>query len=246
MEICLTLSGGAARGLAHIGVYKYLTEQGFTVRAVSGSSAGSIVGAFICTGYTPDQMVEIAKKVSPIKVFKPQLPPKRAFFKNEPILKFFREYLPEKFKDLKVPLFVSTTELNSGQKRLFSEGNLPKAVMASASLPPFFEPVEIEGKLYNDGGFSNDLPVEPFLNENCLKVCVDVTPLQPIRGVSNWIETVLRSFLISIRFHKREKYKLCDLVVVPKFKNLGFVNYKRVEDYVAEGYRAAKEAFSKI
>jgi len=90
--------------------------------------------------------------------------------------------------------------------------------MASASLPPFFEPVEIEGKLYNDGGFSNDLPVEPFLNENCLKVCVDVTPLQPIKGVSNWIETVLRSFLISIRFHKREKYKLCDLVMVPNLK----------------------------
>ena len=57
---------------------------------------------------------------------------------------------------------------------------------------------------------------------------------------------VLRSFLISIIFHKREKYKLCDLVVVPKFKNLGFVNYKRVEDYVAEGYRAVKETFSKI
>jgi len=244
--ICLILSGGAARGLAHIGVYKYLTEKGFSLKAISGSSAGAIVGAFIAAGYTPQKMVDIALKVSPLKVFKPQIPPKKAFFYNAPVLAFFKSYLPQEFKNLKVPLYVSATNLTKGENRIFYEGNLPLAVTASAALPPFFEPVEIDNELYNDGGFSNDLPVETFLSKNCLKICVDVTPVKPIEGISNWVETTLRSFLISVRFHKVVKYKFCDLLVIPNLDNLGFINYKRVEEYVERGYRAAKEVLSEI
>ncbi len=243
-NVCLVLSGGAARGLAHIGVYAYLLEAGFEIEVLSGSSAGAIVGAFVAAGHRPEEMVQIAKKTNPLSVFKPSIPPKRSLFRNSPVLEFLKDFLPERFEDLKVPLSVSTTDLLEGKNFLISEGPLAEAVMASAALPPFFEPVELKGKLLNDGGFSNDLPVEPFLEKDCLKLCVDVTPVLPVEGLSGWIETTIRSFLISIRHHKVAKYRLCDLVLVPAVSRLGFVNYKRVDEYVEAGYREAEKFLS--
>jgi NTE family protein len=246
--VCLVLSGGAARGLAHIGVYKFLYERGINVKAVAGSSAGAIVGAFISTGYTPEDMVKIAKETKPYKVFRPNFPPKFSLFSNEPIKDFFRNFLPAKFESLKVPLYVSTTELNSGRNRIFYKGDLIKAVMASSALPPFFEPVEIEGKYYNDGGFSNDLPVEPLKDCKCKKLCVDVTPVEPNAEwkPKNFVEITLRSFLIAIRKHKREKEEFCNFVIKPNLGDLGFINYLKVEEYVKRGYRKAEELLQNI
>jgi NTE family protein len=238
---CLICSGGAARGLACIGVYKYFVENNLSVKAISGNSAGSIVGAFVAAGYTPDQMVEIAKNTKPYKVFKPSFPPKVSLFSSKPIREFLSNYLPERFEDLKKPLFVSTTELSTGMNVIFSEGNLIDAVMASSALPPFFPPVEINGKLYNDGVFTNDLPVEPFLNKNCKRVCVDLTPLREGYEPKNAVEITLRSFLIAVRHHKVEKFQFCDCIIQPNFKGLGFINYLKVEEFVKAGYEAAKE-----
>jgi len=240
------LSGGAARGLAHAGVYRYLLEKGLEVAAVAGSSAGAVVGAFAAAGYSPEEMVSLALSVKPLSVFRPQIPPKRSLFKNEPVLEFFRRHLPERFEELEVPFFVSATDLLSGEAVVLSEGPLPEAVMASAALPPFFEPVELGGRLLNDGGFSNDLPVEPLLKRDCFRVCVDVTPLEPTDAPGNWAEITLRTFLIAVRAHKAAKYPLCDLLIVPELKGLGFLNYKRVKEYVEVGYRAAEKAFGQL
>jgi NTE family protein len=237
---CLIFSGGAARGLACIGVYKYFVENRLPVKAISGNSAGSIVGAFIAAGYTPEQMVEITKNTKPFKVFRPSVPPKVSLFSPKPIKEFLKTYLPERFEDLKIPLFVSATELSTGRNAIFSEGNLIDAVMASAALPPFFPPIEINGKPYNDGVFTNDLPVEPFLNKNCKRVCVDLTPLRENYKPKNAMEITLRSFLIAVRHHKVEKFKFCDYVIQPNFKGLDFVNYLKVEEFVKAGYKATK------
>jgi len=246
--VCLVLSGGAARGLAHIGVYKYLHERGIGIKAVSGSSAGAIVGAFIAAGYKPGEMVRIAKETKPYKVFRPNIPPKVSLFSNKPILEFFRKYLPGRFEDLRIPLYVSETELNGGRNRIFYKGNLISSLTASSALPPFFEPVKIEGKFYNDGGFSNDLPVEPFRGCKCKKLCVDVTPVEPNPEwePKNFVEITFRSFLIAVRNHKKEKEKLCDIILKPELGDLGFINYLKVEEFVERGYRKAEKSLQNL
>ena len=246
MEVCLTLSGGAARGLAHIGVAKALREAGYEIKAVSGSSAGALVGAFLSAGYSPEEMLEIAKSVSPLRVFKPSIPPKVSLLSPQPVLDFFREYLPERFESLKIPLWVSTTDLRRGGNILFHSGELYKPLLASVSIPPFFPPVEYENRLLNDGGFSNDLPVEPFLNGNCLRVCSDATPLGEVKRLDNLLEVFFRTLLISLRWNKVSKYPLCDLLIVPDLRGFSFVNYRRAEDYAERGYTAAVEALKSL
>ena len=241
MEVCLILSGGAARGLAHIGVLKALREARIKIKAISGSSAGAIVGAFAGAGYTPRQMVEIAKGISPLEVFKPSFPPKVSLLSGKPVEEFFKRYLPPRFEDLETPLWVSATDLKSGEGVLINGGELPKAVAASSALPPFFPPVEREGRLLNDGGFTNDLPVEPFLNLNCFRLCVDVTPLGRKEQFSSAVEITIRSFLIALRRQKVEKYPLCDKVLIPRLEGFGFVNYRAVEGLVERGYESAME-----
>jgi len=246
MEVCLTLSGGAARGLAHIGVIKALREAGYRIKAVSGSSAGALVGAFFAAGYSPDEMLEIAQSVSPLEVFKPSIPPKVSLLSPEPLLRFFKKYLPERFGDLKVPLWVSTTELKKGKNLLLHSGELYKPLLASVSIPPFFPPVEFENKLLNDGGFSNDLPVEPFLKENGLRVCSDVTPLGEVEKLNNLLEVFFRTLLISLRWNKVSKYPLCDLLIVPDLRGFSFVNYRRAQEYAERGYKATMEALKAL
>ncbi len=145
-----------------------------------------------------------------------------------------------------MPLWVSTTDLKRGQNVLFHSGELYKPLLASVSIPPFFPPVEFENRLLNDGGFSNDLPVEPFLKKNCLRVCSDVTPLGEVESLDNLLEVFFRTLLISLRWNKVSKYPLCDLLIIPDLKGLGFVNYRRVQEYARRGYEAALEALKAL
>ena len=242
-KVCLILSGGAARCLAHVGVYRYLFENGYEIEAVAGSSGGSVIGAFISSGFLPSQLEYLAKKVKPLRILRPSFPPKGSLLSWKPVLEFFETFLPERFECLKKPLWVSVTDLLEGENVLLNRGNLHLAVAASSALPPFFSPVKIAGRLYVDGAFTNDLPVEPFGDWDCLKVCSDVTPLYPSSEVSGIFETTLRALIIAMRLHKEEKYPLCDVVIKPNLKGLSFVNFKNPEEYFKRGYEAAEEVF---
>jgi len=81
--------------------------------------------------------------------------------------------------------------------------------------------------------------VEPFLKEECLRICSDVTPLHPTERLSGMHEFLFRSFLITIRKLKEPKYPLCDVVIKPDMRDLSFFNYSRPERYFERGYRAA-------
>jgi len=273
-KVCLILSGGAARCLAHIGVYKYLFRNGFEIVGVAGSSGGTVVGAFIAANYLPCQMENLASKIKPYRVLKPAVPPKSSLLSWKPVRRFFKHFLPRRFEELSIPLYASVTDLKTGENFLLTGSpfipkpkeeqhpdlpttvgkgnfvvvtNLIDAVSASAALPPFFEPVKIDGRLYADGAFTNDLPVEPFLGrKDCLKVCVDVTPIYPTEKLSGMLDYTVRAFVIGIRKHKEEKYHLCDAVIKPNLEGLSFINYTNPSPYVEKGFEAAQKVLAGI
>ncbi|HIP98421.1 MAG TPA: hypothetical protein EYH37_03555, partial [Aquifex aeolicus] len=112
---------------------------------------------------------------------------------------------------------------------------------ASSALPPFFPPVELEGRLLNDGGFTNDLPVEPFLRKNCFRLCVDVTPLGEKEKFSSPVDVAIRSLFIALRGIKLQKYTLCDRVLIPDLRGYSFVNYRAVDKLVEKGFECGVE-----
>ncbi|WBV54801.1 patatin-like phospholipase family protein [Chryseobacterium sp. Chry.R1] len=163
--IGLTLSGGGMRGIAHIAVLKALEEFNLKPDIISGTSAGSIVGAFYSFGKTPDEMMEIVKSTTFFSRSYLKLS-KNGIFSSNFILKLFTDHFPEDdFKILKIPVYVAATEMTHGIVSFFSEGPLFQPLLASSSVPFILPPVRIGEKIYVDGGVLDNLPIEPIIDK---------------------------------------------------------------------------------
>ncbi len=162
MNIGLVLSGGGARGAAHIGVIKALEEHKIYPTHIAGTSAGAIVGALYAGGVGWLEMLNFFKTIPLFNTNryayrKPGFIDTKRFYDN------FKEYLPiDNFNALKKPLFITATNVVDGTLKIFHEGELIRPVLASASFPGVFTPTEIDGSYYIDGGTLNNFPVEPL------------------------------------------------------------------------------------
>src|SRR5438105_4700045 len=152
--INIILSGGGARGIAHLGVIKALLENDFRINAISGVSSGAIAGAFIAKGLTPEEVLEVAVENSNFNIRRP--PFRLGFFNKNIMEQVLHKYFPsDSFSDLKIPLYISATNINTSTTDYFSSGELIKPLIASSALPVLFSPVEINGFQYLDGGMLN-------------------------------------------------------------------------------------------
>lgn len=171
----LVLSGGGARGFAHIGVLRVLERVGAKFDVIAGTSMGAILGAIYATGKSAEELYELARHVNWRNVVDLSL--NTGLLKGDRFEGFLSEILPQTFEELEIPLAVVATDIESGEEVVMSEGDLPSAVRASAAFPGAFEPVHIEGRTLADGGIVNNLPVNAvsWLGANRV-IASDVTP----------------------------------------------------------------------
>ncbi len=155
----LVLSGGGARGFAHIGVLKAAELMGFRADVVAGTSMGAIVGALHAAGKTADEILAIARGVTWRDIIDLS-PLGGGLLKGDRLAAFLSLHLPKTFEELQKPLAVTTTDIESGQQVIHTRGDLIGAVRASSCFPGAFEPVELDGRILMDGGIVNNLPVE--------------------------------------------------------------------------------------
>ncbi|WP_333784275.1 patatin-like phospholipase family protein [Thermocrinis sp.] len=246
MKINLVLSGGAVRGVAHIGVIKALEEVGFEIVGVSGVSAGALVGAFYCAGYTPDEMLEIVKAKEWIKYIKPRIP-KLGFFSLSEGEKFLRKYLQvDRIEDLEKEFHVCALDIITGKTVYFSEGDLYRIVLGSCALPGIFEPVRYRHFLLVDGGITNNLPVEPFLERGIPVVGVDVNPTDNIDKPKTIISILLRSFVLAVRSNAEKRRELCNLLIVPELEKYSLYNLWKIDEIYQAGYRKCLEVVKEL
>ncbi len=156
MDVGLVLSGGGARGIMHIGVLKALDEQGINVKAISGVSSGGVVAAFYANGYTPDEIFTFFKNLGFFDFFKPAFSLKGLLNING-LSKKLSNYLPETFDQLKIPISITATNIVKAEAKVFKEGKLIPALLASSAIPFIFKPVEIDGESYLDGGILDNM-----------------------------------------------------------------------------------------
>jgi NTE family protein len=143
----LALSGGAVRGLAHIGVVKALQEAGIKPAVVAGTSVGSIIGAALANGLDWRDMADMARSV-----FWPRL------LRGKDLERFCTRYLPATFERLKVPFAAVATKTPSGNPVIINSGELVSAISASCAVRLLRRSVTREGLKLKDGGFSCVLP----------------------------------------------------------------------------------------
>lgn len=163
-KIGITLGGGGARGIAHIGVMKVLSEQGIEPAVYSGNSFGGLVSAFMCAGYRWDELLDILVNFKWRKILDISL--KGGLMKGEALGNALTKLLPATFSELKKPLALVATSLETGKKVTITEGDLITALRATTCFPGIFEPVEIKGTKLIDGLIVDNVPVSALEPHN--------------------------------------------------------------------------------
>jgi len=160
----LVLSGGGARGLAHIGILKALEKEDIKISSISGCSMGGLVGALYAVGFKASEVEEIAVKHTSLREMinlVDHSPRRRGLIVGHRLKSLLSSIIgaKTKFSDTKIPLVVNAVDLITSQEITFSEGNLVDAIMATISIPGFFAPVKIGKYQLIDGGMLNNLPI---------------------------------------------------------------------------------------
>lgn len=233
------LSGGGVRGAAHFGVLRAFAQAGIFPKAISGTSAGALAGAFIADGYTPEEAVELLREaVRGIHLIR------RPAWASKRIAGFLKQHLRhQRFEDLLLPLHVSATDLENGGQRIFSTGELIPALMASCAIPLLFPPVLVNGGYHVDGGLSNNLPVEPFLQERDRVIAVHVNPLPPfIPGRRSVLRTMDRIWHLNFREMVMRSAQDCHLFIEPpELARFGMFEVGKLNVIDGIGYQWARD-----
>lgn len=216
MKIGIVLSGGGARGVAHLGVLKALNEKNITISQISGSSAGALVGALYAAGYSPDEIMAIILNEGIRKHLKIAFN-KLGLFSMKSVEQLLIGLIPHNsFEDLKIPLSVCTTAIETSKEVYFSTGELAKPVLASCCIPGIFEPINFQNQLLIDGGVVNNLPIEPLLPNCNFVIGVNVLPMSGKMRMKSAKDILIKSLYISISKSSSEKLKSCDIAIEPK------------------------------
>ncbi|MBM3420662.1 MAG: patatin-like phospholipase family protein [Bacteroidetes bacterium] len=239
----VVLSGGGARGYAHLGVLKAMNEAGMSPEIISGTSAGAIAGVLYADGYTPAQILKILGKNSRLDFLKLTVP-KDGLLKMSGMIRLLREALRAKtFEELKIPLVVTATNLNLGRIEYFSSGELLWPVVASASIPVIFTPVEMNGYKYVDGGVMDNMPVAPIEKKCRMIIGSYVNEIGESNNFGSLMGIAERSFHLSIIKDLSVKKKKFDIFINPPGLNeFHAFDQAKAADIYRSGYQAAKKA----
>jgi NTE family protein len=163
-KIGLALSGGGARGLAHIGVLKVLEQEGIAVDLLAGTSMGGLIAAAYAAGMNADFLEQEALRMANIRrllALADLSRPRRGLFEGQKVHAYLAGHLGDRtFDDLQLPLTLVAVDLNAGQEVHLNQGRVADAVRATIAIPGVFAPVERDGQLLVDGGLLNNLPTD--------------------------------------------------------------------------------------
>ena len=160
-KVALVLSGGGARGIAHIGVIEELEKQGYEITSIAGTSMGSLVGGVYALG-----------KIEPFKTWICTLDRRKIFslvdfalskqgmIKGDRVLKKMKDFIPDtNIEDLSIPYVAVAADLLHKEEIAFSEGSIYEAIRASIAIPTVLTPVRTADRLLVDGGVMNNIPI---------------------------------------------------------------------------------------
>jgi NTE family protein len=158
MKIGLVLSGGGARCFAHIGGLKALEEKGISPSAIAGSSSGAIIGALYAAGLDADTIHTIVKTINYADFWRTGV--KGGLISHDGLAELVTVHAPQTFEDLKIPLAVTTVDIQTGELIVLQHGLLAPAACASNAFPGLFAPVKHLDRYLMDGGILNNFPVD--------------------------------------------------------------------------------------
>lgn len=244
MKIGLTLSGGGARGISHLGVIQALEEFGVKPTVMSGASAGSIVGSLYCYGYSPQEILSYIQSISLYKSVRPAWS-LNGLLSLDGLKALLLEKMPENsFSSLKRPFTVVATDLKKGASEYFSEGPVVEPIMASCCIPGIFNPIAFNGSMYVDGGVLDNLPATAIRDKCDFLIGVNCNFIGGDFDAKNLKTVIERSMLMSIGMNIKPSKAMCDVYIEPPGAG-AFSGFEigKAKDLFDIGYEFTKKNF---
>jgi NTE family protein len=255
-KVGLALSGGAARGLAHVGVLRVLQSEGIPIDMIAGTSAGAVIGAIYAWNQdiariTRDALDANWKRIAPL--IDPSLP-KSGFLKGKKIKDLLATYVGgnKKFSDLSIPFACVATDIDTGEEVVIDSGSVPEALRASISVPGIFTVVKREGRYLVDGGLTTPMPVEVVKQMGAdFIIAVNVTPdvsarIQKVNKEPSIFHVILQSIYITTYAMAQHNLEYADIVIEPDLSHIGAGDFQKAQELIIRGEQAARKAIPKI
>lgn len=244
-KLGLALGGGAARGFAHIGVIQVLEENGIKPDLVVGTSAGSLVAAFYATGKTGAQLQWLADSMDESQLTDWTVPfTSRGMLRGEALGRYVNSQLNgAKIEDMKMPLGIVATDLQTGDGILFRRGDIATAVRASSAVPSVFEPVRIGNKDYVDGGLVSPVPVRFARQMGAdIIIAVDISSRPEDAKTTDILKVLLQTFSIMSKSISQLELAQAEVVVRPAMPDVGSAEFAARKKSIEAGRAAMKLA----
>jgi len=246
-KVGLALSGGAVLGFAHLGVIKVLQEHHIPIHCVAGTSAGSLVGAFLAAGFTFEQMWKLGQNLSWGKIGGPIFPTK-GLLNSKLLERFVDQNIGVKdISELHIPFAAVAMDLTTGRELVIDQGPIGEAVRASCAIPGVFTPLEKNEAVLVDGGLVNFLPVETVRRMGADYVIA--VKLVPSPHPSKKPENIFQILFYSFEYMVRELAKRApegDVTITPNLVGLNSRDFHQKDILVQRGIEAAEAALPKI
>jgi NTE family protein len=245
MKTGLVLSGGGIRGVAHIGAIKALEENGIYPSHIAGTSAGAIVGAMYAGGCNWEKILDFFKTTQIFSINN-YARSKPGFMDIEKFYDHFKLYLPkDRFESLRIPLYITASNLLDGTLKVFHHGELIKPVLASAAVPGLFAPVPFTNGYYVDGGTLNNFPVD-LIKGFCNQIVgvyvnnpFDKVKITDLKHAHNVLE---RAYHIMITNDTTLKFDDCDVLIRPeRMVDFSMFSFKNIDTIFQLGYESTKK-----
>ena len=239
-RIGLALGGGAARGFAHIGVIQVLEENGIRPDVVAGTSAGSLVAALYASGKNGTELGALAEAMDE-SAFTDWAFPGRSVIRGEALARYVREQTGGiRIEQMRIPLGIVATDLDSGLGILFQAGDPGVAVRASSAVPAVFQPVRIGAHEYVDGGLVAPVPVRYARQMGAeLVIAVDISAAPDGNATGDAMRMLLQTFAIMGRSINSFELRDADVVLRPKLANVGGADFSARKRSILAGREAA-------
>lgn len=250
-RVGLALSGGAARGVAHIGVLKVFAEQGIPVDFVAGTSAGALVGGALAAGLTIEQLEEFGRSLR-WRDFGRMSLSRLGIQSNARMEDYIRARFPvTRFEDLRLPFAAVATDLHTGTPVVLSgTGDLPFAIRASCALPGWYIPVTDEqGRQLVDGGLVANVPaaaVRALGAEVVIAIDVNAEGAKFMGHAQSIVGVLLASLILVQRTAAAHQRQLADVVIMPKVGHIRWDEMTRADELIRAGEEAARLALEPI
>ena len=262
-RVGLALGGGAARGMAHIGVLEVLQREGIPIDLISGSSAGAAIGAIYAQGKDFVEIKKLALDLSKHSLvpFLDLSLPRTGLLKGRKIQNLVASFIGGniRFEDLRVPLACVAADIETGEEVVIDRGSVPEAVRASITVPGIFTVVKWQGRYLVDGGLVDPVPADVVRRMGAdFVIAVNVIPEVTDRaertgikrkrksGEPNLIHILMQSVYIGTYMLVEHSLEEADVVIEPQVAHIGAGDFHHLNECIRQGELAAQAAVPEI